>query len=143
MPNHARRPERLSDAIPLSETAQRDYQALTDRNVRIIDQRDPIGSERLHFDELADALGVAPDSLTMPVNISGRCARSPEGATDLLESALRSALECFASWDGARGSVRNGRGGSCYYRPVAISLGNYGASVHGDKLSQRIQYFRD
>lgn len=126
-------------AIRLAGAAAQDFAWLTARDVRLIDHRDAIGAERLHTRELEAKLG---ERTTMPLSISGVCTRSSQGAADILAGAMREAVKLRHRWEAAERSHDQGRGGSVYYRPVAIVLSNYGASVYASEASKRVDYFK-
>lgn len=141
--------------IPLSESARIHFDYLTLHGVRLLDQRDPEGSERLHCGDAERALGFEGvkdrhgwSALTTPCSVSGGSTRNPEGAASILESTLREASRMMAEWERAArldriGSNPNtGRGGSVVQYPIAVCLSNYGASVLCDSRRSIVLYFK-
>ena len=128
----------MVDSIKLSDAALRDYDYLVERNVRLIDVRDEVGKERLHNAESILNVG----KLCKPRSVSGRCTRRAEGGASILESLLSGAREYLELWDRAASSGKsNGRGGSVYFRPVAVILSNYGGSLYCMEAHRRVEYF--
>lgn len=93
--------------------------------IHLVDQRDPIGEERLHTGEIEQHCGISGLRLGQPYGVSGSCTRDPEGYERILGYVLEGALEALQEWNAA-GRPPHRR------RPIAIQFSNYGASVRTD-----------
>ena len=103
--------------------------------IKLIDNRDPIGEERLHTGEVEKLVGVKTH---VPKRMSGWCTRR-HGLKHFGEMQ-DAAYAMLDKWEAAP-TERSGKGGSCVYRPVAVVVDNYGIAIHVDSGSCRVVPF--
>lgn len=115
--------------------------------MRVIDQRDPIGAERLagKASALAAILGLPESEIYTPRSISGRCLRNDADAELRIADLARIAGRMLAehAWAGRAENVRGELGGTIRPYPVAIVVSNYGAGIACARQSDRTRWFRD
>jgi len=116
--------------------------------------KDPSGSVTMWASERAEyALGLRSykDGIynaAIPVSIQGywdtRDPRSESEAARWLADMLERASEEMAKWE-ALGedweNSDNGKGGTVFYKPVAIALSNYGVCLICDEKTKRVKFY--
>lgn len=108
----------------------------------VLDQRDPIGGERLHSGETERALGLT--RYGMPISVSGVCCRNDTEAARVvadLQAHARKLMRAWARCARPENKSADLGGSGCSY-PIAIVLSNYGACIASDESKARIEYFR-